>query len=100
MQYAELELNSPNHLHLRHNSNETGMCSILVYQENDLVNEKNQLEFAYMLRSIVIFRRKVAQIIFEFSTLVTLQMAPELSKFSHVHILCKPTSAIKQKVYP
>ena len=42
MQYAELELNSPNHYHLRHNSNETGMCSILIYQADRIVVDNEQ----------------------------------------------------------
>ena len=42
MQYAQLELNSKNHYHLRHNSNETGMCSILVYQADRIIIDNEQ----------------------------------------------------------
>ena len=45
MQYAQLELNSKNHYHLRHNSNETGMCSILVYQADRIIIDNEQERF-------------------------------------------------------
>ena len=45
MQYAQLELNSKNHYHLRHNSNETGMCSILVYQADRIIIDNEQPEY-------------------------------------------------------
>ena len=45
MQYAQLELNSPNHYHLRHNSNETGMCSILVYQADRIIIDNERPEY-------------------------------------------------------
>lgn len=58
MQYAELEvlccskiwheilkLNSPNHYHLRRNSNETGMCSILIYQADRIEIDNEQPEY-------------------------------------------------------